>query len=537
MKIKLIDYTDKVHEISHEDNDINLNSNIILSFSNNEFRITNLGNPDNWGAYTYTPEPFYFKSIIAIGVPSTIGPSLYPFDCSYISYSNGTTNDWVIVAENHFKHSHKRYPLSTTYHHIDGGDTFHLRFIPFGNFANPIPSFEAEVLSILNINQDLYNNPYVSSILKLYDLNLSSLNINALSRNFGWRMIPDNFVNRYKSINKDFVKGWYGFGTTHSAGEGFTNEHYDHVLWWFLNGMLNGNSRAYDLGIELLNKKVNYGFINCKNNILWKYWWRGEKGNRRGELMPPAAAKEWDIGLIVGAILTQNIDLFEVCYKRLESLLNRTNANIWNGAGGGRMIGNYLTCMMAYHKFADLLHHNKKAEIESKVNNFLTHVFQKVGTNSHFPNIYSSNSYPVWEEATAYSNVYKWCKLLGRDMTKIKSMVKWLIDNGSGYPHPGYFGVAKDIMLQTGQKIFTTPNTAAWWVPIWEIAKVEFPGEYDALGVQATNNCYNNIGLTWAEIAANKAPLAPDKINVDLGAYGASAEKQWPILLTPLVNL
>lgn len=521
--------------------------NLTLKLTSDYISIRNGGGPDNFGnTGLWTTQPIYFREI-AVLIPGK-SVLLAPF--------NGARHLgqdlWVLAGPNDYKHAHPYSPVrswyqkSTTYHMIDGGDTFYCRFMTNGNVYEPVPSLTARqrALTILNLNTELLSNyPLLRRVLDFYTLRLSSLMKNSPLRDWGWWLFPSNYAYRWTSVPIDFVSGWYG-GMTDimSAGEGFSNCHYDHILYFFIKYLLDNDETALAIAANLLRFKIAYGLIdtNLPRNPCWhKGWWRGEKGARRGAVIGLSANKEWDMGLVIGSILLPNDDFIANAMQiRRDSLLQRGNQTVWNGAGGGRAIGHFLENLRFHYKATNDQVFKDRAE------NFINHVFTITGNGMWFPNSLRIGFTAVWEEALAHVQIARWMFDYGIGLqyeSHLKDMVEWMITNGSdyrgGHASSGVYEVAYEISVpDTSFKDFKHPSHQTWWVQLWDVANHWWPGRFAAEASASINTLMTRIGQNWTNVDRGQPPLTASHLQVDNPPDGPAVEKTWPIELHTLLG-
>jgi len=508
-----------------------------ITLTQSTARILNTGRPYD-GRVAGKGFDFYSISSFVVECSSPCVSVLGSVDGSVVSSDDGYKITFNSVGN--------RHPANGL-HGLDGGDRFFCAVTPSFQYSMPV-AVNDRFNALTLFGAGLQN---LSRVIELYDF---------VDHGFGVRMLPDVLTSRYATIPYDAVSGWYGCYDIQSAGEGFTNCHYGHDAWFMLNGLLNGSDASHFIGHWLLVSKLCYGYLQPGKNW-YDGMYRYEKGSgptgiptRRGVSQAPATAKEWDIGLLVGHMLYKTspfADLInQVVNERRANLLNRPPQHVWNGSGGARNLGNYLSNLLDFYDHDLALGLGNQDAYFAKFNKVLTHVMKIVGTDPYFKNI-QDGTISLWEEMGAVSLILKWIRRIrntgslqdySAQLKKIVSMVSFYhskaistpVINGVEYLHCNYIWNSK-----TG-KIEGKPHPlhCVWWLGVYaELALNE--GHYDrstlnfdpfTLGHKCLMTVTSRLGQNWAEITAGHAPLA--KLHVDNVPYGLSAEKQWPIALT-----
>ena len=529
---------------------------VSFTINENELMIRNGGNPDKFGPAKWSTEPFYFKKI-EVEIPGKV-----------VMYSlyNGAVNlgndKWQLAGDGEFVHHHHKhadpaypwYADSTRYHMIDGGDTFYCRFTDphdiYEFTSVPTAQQKALALQILQLNDNLIEKyPLLRRTLDFYSLDASSLNRLTTIRNFGWFMIPSNYVSRWTGTNIDYISHWYGFTDMWAPGDNQCNCHYSHDAWWLVNYLKTGNPFSMAIGLNFVRFKVAYGLFDVDlpyTTCTIKGQWRGEKSgeSRRGAGVGPFASKEWDLGLIIASILFPEDNMIKRGIAvRKDRLLNIPDSLTWNGAGGGRQAGAYLRNLLDFYNLTGDI------AFKNKATSFITHVWNKfyqaknIWDPQHpgnpmlwFPNSSRVDFNACWEEVILHRMIAAWMDLgVGNDKEQIlKDMVEWAINNGTAWRDLAktIYQVAYEVGVQSvgptanlSYKNFSTPTNGLWWIPFAPRIKTWWPGVYDAQLDALERTTLTRIGQGWSDIDQNRPPLNPSQFSVDNPGEGPGGFK------------
>lgn len=532
---------------------------VTMTLARNALVIHNGGYPARFGPSGWTVDPWYFAGIEARGLGDRV-PQLFPINGAR---PKPTMGDWTLVDPSAFKHAHHKYadPAypwyadSINHHMLDGGDTLYMRLAPAFDpyelsWEQTAGSLE-KAAGILAFDTTLLQRfPLLQRTLSFYQFDATSSNYNVTVRNFGWFLLPQQYVKKWTSWNIDWVSGWYAAADMALPGDGICNCHYSHDAWWLANYIFTGNRMSRTIGLHLVRQKIALGLfdVDAPYSQCWiSGAWRGEKSgqSRRGAPLGPMATKEWDLGLCMASAIAPDDEFIQHGLDvRLRRLLVVNAQDIWNGAGGGRAIGNYLRNLRdAYLLTGDV-------RLKQKANVFIQHVWSKFDAASTswnvghpgwpmlwFPNSLRTAYNATWEELIAHKEIAWWCEVEGlqpQRLPMLKSMVKWAIDNASGWRNQsaGVYQVAFEIGVEPngltptiGQKNFTTPTNGLWWVSLVPTIKRWFPGVYDARMDAMIQTSCTRIGQGWSDVDSGKLPMNPQTFSVDNAGEGPGGFK------------
>lgn len=530
-----------------------------MSLTQDSLVVHNGGNPAHFGPSVWTVEPWYFAGITARGLGDRV-PQLFPLNGAR---PGGVMGDWTLVDAGAFKHSHHKaadpafpwYADSLKYHMLDGGDTLYMRLThasdPYELAWEPLAGSNERAAALLAFDTTLLQRfPLLQRTLSFYQFDASSANPNTTVRNFGWFLLPEQYVKKWTSWDIRWVSGWYAAADMALPGDGICNCHYSHDAWWFANYLFTGNRMSRTIGLHLVRQKIALGLfdVDAPYNSCWiSGAWRGEKSgqSRRGAPLGPMATKEWDLGLCLAAALAPSDPFIQHGLAvRSQRLLVVNPGDIWNGAGGGRAVGNYL------RNLRDVYTLTGDARFKQKADAFITHVWKKFDAAAApwnaahpgwpmlwFPNSLRTQYNATWEELIAHREIAWWCETEGvqtQRLPLLKSMVKWALDNAGAWRNQaaGVYEVAFEVGVETngaaptfGYKSFTTPTNGLWWVALVPTIKRWFPGAYDARMDAMVNTSCTRIGQGWADVDAGKPPMNPMAFSVDNAGEGPGGFK------------
>lgn len=519
---------------------------VVARLEANALRIRNGGDPDRFNTSAWTPQPWYFRSI-AVRFPGR-RPQMHPFDGSLPGAVDG---DWWLVPEGAPRHAHHEaadpaqpwYAPSAAFQMLDGGDTFYMRLTPNDDpyELGPLPeSRKAAALAVADVDLPLLQRPLAAANLALYRVDATSLVPSGAPRNHGWFLIPDFFVQRFTSWPRDLCAGWYAFPDHQLPGDGVCNAHYGHDAAWLTAYLLRGDPLSRTVGMALVRQKAATGLFDVDRpypSCRYAGMWRGEKAGlgRRGSGLGPAPSKEWDAGLLMASALDPGCPLLAQARSvRRTRLLTVSAADIWNGAGGGRLAGLYL------RNLRDWFVATGDEAFRTKAASFVAHVWaiqdrETAAWNAAnpgnpmrwFPNVYDRTRTAAWEEATLHAQLYWWASTgVGAPrLPQLDAMVDWMITACSG-PRgaTGEWQVAYQKDVVTGVWLSNTPANCLWWVPLTPTVKARLP-QHAVAADRWTDTAFRRIGQTWADVDAGKAPVAPHLLAADGASEGPGAFK------------
>lgn len=513
-------------------------------------RIRNGGNPDRFNTTAFTPEPWYFREIV-ITCPGR-RPQLWPFD---LSAPGPGAEQWTVAGEQSFKHGHHEaldpaqpwYLPSRTLHMLDGGDTFYVRLTTLADPYELGPSTPlqiAEATRISDIDQTLLSGwPLARANLDLYRFDASSLDPAAQPRTQGWFLVPEFFVSKWTGWSRDLSEGWYAFPDHQLPGDGICNAHYGHDWAWLASFLQSGDAMRRTIGLAVLRQKCATGLFDVDRPYpacRYQGMWRGEKAGvgRRGSSLGPMPSKEWDVGLLCGAALDPECPLIaRAVAVRRARLLGVAPADIWNGAGGGRLAGNYL------RNLRDHFVASGDPALRAKADLFVAHVWRVFDARAAawnpqhpgqpmrwFPNLYDPNVTAAWEEATLHAELFWWATQGGGvgagRLADLDPMVEWLVVACSGpRGQTGEWQVAYQKNVLTGVWTSNTPGNGLWWVPLAGYVRARLP-HLRPQAEQWTATAFRRHGQTWAEVDQGRAPYTAATLTVDTAGEGPGAFKQ-----------
>lgn len=519
---------------------------VTATLERDHLRIRNGGDPDRFNTSAFTPAPFYFREI-RVKCPGR-RPLLWPMD---LSRSTGP-DEWTLAPADAPKHAHHEaddpaqpwYAPSKTFHMLDGGDTFYARLTtyadPYELTATPAVARD-EALRIFDADEGFRAQwPLLRRVFDLYAFDATSMDLRAAPRNFGWFLIPEFFVAKYTSTNIELARGWYAWPDHQLPGDGICNAHYGHDASWLASFLFSGDPMRRTVGLALVRQKCATGLFDVDRaypSCRYVGMWRGEKAGlgRRGSGLGPTPAKEWDAGLLMARALVPGDPLLERAFAvRKARLLGVDPADIWNGAGGGRLAGAYLRNLRDYFVATG------DVAFRAKASAFIAHVWRKVDAAAvvwdpahpgnplrWFPNSYDVNKTAAWEEATLYAQLYWWAEFgvwPGR-LADLDAMLDWMIRTCSG-PRgaTGEYQVAYQADVVAGTFTSNTPMNCAWWVPLAPTVRERMP-QHAAAADAWTATAFGRIGQTWADVDAGRARIAPWALGVESGPEGPGAHK------------
>lgn len=518
---------------------------VLASLVDGHFTIWNQGDPDDYGNGKWNPRPFYFARI-ELEIP---GRMILNGAFQGVQ-QDPNTGRFILVREDDYKQEHPRADTDPTYaesryrHFIDGGSRFYTRFVPPDHFEEPYPTAVQQdaVRSWLHIDSALLTEPRMRALLDCYTIDVSSFMPTPKKKNWGWWMFADHFVSIWTSRAVEEVSGWYGGATDiQSPGDKFSNGHYDHLLFFFLKYLIDGDQLAYLIGMYLVRYRIAHGLVDvpnrtiigkggCQNNKAWL----GEKGERRG-VLGVMQTKQWACSTIVAHMLCPSDPLIARGYEvARERLLEIDNGGVWNGAGGGRAVGNYLRDALHFYRATG----KTDTALVARITSFIDHVFVKVGTNNWFPNSLRPGFMAAWEEATAYIYTYLWMKegVGSIHLDKLTQMIEFLVTKAGRFVRTNEYLVAYEIDLPNAvAPNITHPCHQCWWIPLWPIVEELWPGRFANEIAASRATLVRRIGQGMGNVIANSPPMDPTKIDTRNVGEGSAWEKWIPSILWSVV--
>lgn len=515
--------------------------------ADNVVRIHNMGRPYHLtlNAVTYAGEPVYLKSVIAHD-PVLLPELLNIGSARRMNGPESTDGIYILLDQADPKVPTPQLPLSNDYHLLDGSDCFAVRFRPHNEpFVNP-KDVSIECLKLLNFDHKLLTEqPALRRILGFYKVTNDSFNPTAVDRNFGWWIWPESYNKRWGNFPPlSYMKSQYGFISIWANSDGLTNEHYDHPLYFLVNYLLNDDRVALEMGLMLLRKKICYGLYDM-NDTLHPYYgyWKWEKGNRLGFFQAPSSAKEWDTSLVIANKISPE-PIFERALEiRKASLIKRPNSVIWPRAAGGRMAGRYLQNLWIMYK-DDVL--GSRTQFLDRAESFIEYFFTALKPGELWiPNDYVKTYTDAWEGMTFFYYALKWItegNICKHYEAKLYEMLDWYCQYGVGWRNKDK-GIAQaqyHVNVPSGAPTNPAENAIShisFWYRLWPYIESKFGQKYKDIEVGCNKTMFGHIGMNFSAIDSGAIPPAPDKLQVDQGGLGPSAEKQWPMFLEMLIRL
>lgn len=517
---------------------------VVATLARDHLRIRNGGDPDRWNTTAWIPQPFFFREVRVTCQGRR--PQCWPMD---LSRAGPGVGEWTLAPADAPKHAHHEaddpaqpwYEPSKRLHMIDGGESFYARLTTYEDPYELGPTTAAaryEALRILDADLALLDRwPLLRRVFDLYRFDASSMDLAASPRNFGWFLVPDFFASKYAwPIERS--RGWYAWPDHQLPGDGVCNAHYAHDAHWLTSFLISGDPLRRTVGLALVRQKAATGLVDCDRpypSCRYVGMWRGEKAGpgRRGAPLGPTPAKEWDVGLLMARALAPDDPLIaQACAVRRARLLGVAPADIWNGAGGGRLAGAYL------RNLRDHFVASADDAFRAKAEAFVGHLWMvrdaaaktwdaanPANPMRWFPNGYDATKTAAWEEATLHAQLYWWAErgVGAARLGDLDASLDWMIATCSG-ARGSEWQVAYSADVVAGTFTSNTPANGLWWVPVAPTVRARLP-RHAAAADRWTATAFGRIGQTWAEVDAGRAPIKPAQLGVESGPEGPGAHK------------
>lgn len=142
-------------------------------------------------------------------------------------------------------------------------------------------------------------------------------------------------------------KGWYE--TTHLRGDGYSNEHYDDLLWLGLEYLRSRRIEDWNFALRIAVAHAAGGIVHSTGSR-WDGLPRYEKSGEDPVYGPrivggdnnPSHAKKWLRGLVLMEVLSGNPVLSKAVAERIARLERDTERAVWDGSWGARIGARHL---------------------------------------------------------------------------------------------------------------------------------------------------------------------------------------------------
>ena len=282
-------------------------------------------------------------------------------------------------------------------------------------------------------------------------------------------------------------------------GEGHSNHHYD-MIGHAVRAALLGVPRAWEVASRMALAHLQTGVYATDHG---RYAWchvdekTGGKQEYPGDARVPHSSHEWDEGLIAWAVMSGDETATSWLTRRASKLLSKAATKpheVWNGAGGARLLGWYVRNLTAFHRAAIRDMSDACAEL-------LKHARTTNASNREWKNVYTgSRGFAPWMQSLTNSAILDACADDGPMASQedrqamldyVRPMVEWqcreIVGEDGVSPH---WVPAEDDRSQDVYRYRTTQ--AAWAIPqLWHAVNTlgmsEFGSKLDAARGVLTN--------------------------------------------------
>ena len=191
-------------------------------------------------------------------------------------------------------------------------------------------------------------------------------------------------------------------------GEGHSNHHYD-MIGHAVRAALQGVPNAWGMASRMVMAHLQTGiYATDAGRYAWMHTDEktGGKGEYPGDAREPHTSHEWDEGLIAWAFLSGDrvaVDTLDARAARIADKATNKPHEVWNGAGGARLLGWFVRNLTAFHR-AGLRDMGAPCEA------LLKHARQTNAGQREWKNVYTSSAgFAPWMQSLTNSAILDAC--------------------------------------------------------------------------------------------------------------------------------